>query len=52
MEAATIALLAEFVADLTGFRPPSEGELFPAAWRPALDRLCDGVIQAAKEYGG
>jgi hypothetical protein len=49
MEAAVIALIAEFVGELTGLRPPSDRALFPRYMEPALTRLVDGLIQVAKE---
>ena len=48
-EAATIALLAEFISALTGLRPPSERALFPPDKLPALQRLCDGLLQVLRE---
>jgi hypothetical protein len=48
-EAAVIALVAEFVGSLTGLRPPLERALFPPDQEPALARLCDGLIQLARE---
>lgn len=48
-EAAIIALVAEFVGDITGLKVPTERELFPENMKPALNRLCDGLIQVSKE---
>lgn len=49
MEAAIVALVAEFIGELTGLRPPLERSLFPPHWTPALNRLCDGLMQVVKE---
>jgi hypothetical protein len=49
LEAATIALVAEFIGEITGLRPPLERELFPPEWRSALNRLIDGLQQLRKE---
>jgi hypothetical protein len=52
IEASVIALVAEFVGEVTGLRPPVERELFPPHMKPALDRLCDGLMQIMKKTGG
>lgn len=49
MEAAMVALVAEFVGAITGLRPPLERRLFPQQHEPALNRLCDGAVQVVKE---
>jgi hypothetical protein len=49
LEAVVLVLVAEFVGDLTGLRPPTERSLFPPEHEPALWRLCDGLIQAVRE---
>jgi hypothetical protein len=51
IETSVIALVAEFLGEVTGLRPPVERELFPPHMRPALDRLCDGLMQIVKETG-
>jgi hypothetical protein len=50
-EAAVVALVAEFIGSLTGLRPPLERALFPPDQEPALNRLCDGLIQLVRECG-
>jgi hypothetical protein len=49
LEGAVLALVAEFVGAVTGLRPPIESAVFPPEMRPALDRLCDGLIQVVHE---
>jgi hypothetical protein len=49
LEGAVIALVAEFMGTVTGTRPPMECALFPPEMRPALARLCDGLIQVVHE---
>ncbi len=49
MESAVVALVAEFIGAVTRVKPPVERELFPPEMKPALDRLCDGLMQLAKE---
>lgn len=50
LDATTVALVAEFIGEITGTRPPSERSAFPPEWEPALQRLCDGLVQAVKEF--
>jgi hypothetical protein len=49
MEAAVLALVAEFLGAITGSRPPVERSQFPPHMKLELDRLVDGLIQVAKE---
>jgi hypothetical protein len=49
LEGAVVALVAEFLGEITGMRPPWERRLFPPEMEPALKRLCDGLIQVVRE---
>lgn len=48
IEAQAIALVADFVGDITGLKPPVERKLFPPYMRPALDRLVDGLLKITR----
>ena len=49
LEGAVVALVAEFLGNITGLLPPLERRLFPPEMEPPLKRLCDGLIKVVHE---
>lgn len=52
LEAASVALVAEFIGAITGLRPPLERNLFPPEYEPGLRRFVDGMVQLVREFDG